>query len=119
MRETVHFLYISVTKAVSYQHTGLITDLAGHRMRKNRELNQLVSGLRLRSRKLMTFFWKHLTQWMATGTLVVRPVKFSANWNLEENLMCVYLRHQEHCRIPEWAMCARLIILFRNRQDTN
>lgn len=81
--------------AVSYQHTGLIMDLVGHGMRKNCELNQSGSGLRLRgtrSRTFMILFGEDLIQWMATGTLVVRPVKFSGNWNLEENLMCAYFK---------------------------
>lgn len=54
----------------------------------------------------MTLFWEHLIQWMATGTLVVRPVKFLANWNLEENLTCVYLRDQELRKIPLGGQCA-------------
>lgn len=86
MEETVHFLYIFMTKAVSYPHTGLTMDLVGFSLIKNHELNQLGSGLRLsenRGRKLITLFQEDLIQWMATGTLVVRPVKFSPNWNLE------------------------------------
>lgn len=48
-----------MTKAVSYQHTGLIKDLEGFSILKGPELNQLCSGLRLsenRGKKLIILF---------------------------------------------------------------
>lgn len=53
------FLYIFMTKAVSYQHMGLITDLVGFSILKGPGLNQLCSGLRLsenRGKKLIILF---------------------------------------------------------------
>lgn len=42
-KEAVHFLYVFMTKAVSYQYTGLIM---GFSMTQNHGLNQSRSGLR-------------------------------------------------------------------------
>lgn len=57
---------------------------------------------------------------MATGTLVVRPVKFSPNWNLKERTcVCVFKKPWALQNPSQWAICARLTILSGNSQDMN
>lgn len=114
-------LFFFMTKAVSYQHTGLI--IVGFPTIMNHGLDQGWSGLRLsksQGRMFIILSSEDSIQWMATGTLALRPVKFFAQLEFKRCVsMCVFKKPLLLQNSSQWAVCVWVTLLPRNSQNMN